>query len=461
VNESDKLKMQFINAAHDAKTPQDIQDAVYSLSSGAWGKIADFIIDYCAEKGIDKHAPEVAAFYQEAEESRAREAREQKEKAAADLAGQIANYQKNISAGVRLDDPGLVALTGEIGKNAAALGGASNERDRRGTWATFLQECVIYEPDKQFSPVLFAGLAFPESSVSYIGARTTRGKTSMMVNLAREAISAERKTVFITLEESRRQILTRLALSLAFSLAIKNDPPHDPANRRELLSRTKPRTDYYNLLKGKDTAGPGAAAFVSFVSAANELLKKAYGNILVVYDGRGAKFNEIINEIKQSGAGTLVLLDYIQRMPDSPGNETDTYMRVKRISDGIVNAGVTTNCIIISGAQFNRAGGAHTEIKHDKEKKYPDVFSDSSYRESGDIEQDAHNAIGIGWEADKETRFIEILKTREDSGNGKQYRLDFAGGYSFMANLGKRETLQGESPEGQDKTEEKTIRGGR
>jgi hypothetical protein len=281
MNESDKLKMQFMKAAINATAPQEIQDAVYSLPSGAWERIADFIVDYCVENGIDKHAPEIAAFYQEAEESRAREAREQKEKAAAGLAGQIANYQKNIASGVRLDDPGLVALTGEIGKNAAALGGASNEKDRRGTWETFIQECIIYEPDKQFSPVLFAGLSFPEGSMSYIGARTTRGKTSMMVNMAREALSAERKTVFITLEESRRQILTRLALSLAFSLAIKNDLPHDPANRRELLSRAKPRTDYYNLLKGRDTAGPGAAAFVSFVSAANELLKKAYGNTLL------------------------------------------------------------------------------------------------------------------------------------------------------------------------------------
>jgi hypothetical protein len=82
-----------------------------------------------------------------------------------------------------------------------------------------------------------------------------------------------------------------------------------------------------------------------------------------------------------------------------------------------------------------------------------DVFSDESFRECGDLEQDAHNAIGIGrvrTESDnqrnaqvdtynedsevemKGSRFYQVLKTREGGEQGKQYYIKFNGEYSYM-----------------------------
>jgi hypothetical protein len=428
MTENDRLKMQFVWAAYNAVTPADIQESVYSLPSGAWNKIADFIIDYCTERGIDKHAPEIAAFYQEAEENRAKERQEQKTKAAANLSAQIEHYQKNITAGVKLDDPGLVELTRTIEKTAAALGLSPEIKDRLGTWAAYIQDCTIYQPEKDFRPAIFAGLAFPDGTVSYIGARTGRGKTTAMVNIAREALTdvTPRKVVFITLEMSRKQILNKLILSTAYSLAAEG-------NDGEIFEkRDKPTDDLYRIIKDIGLAGAGSSEVWKYTKKALSIIESTYNNFLFLYDGRGANYNEIISAIHTYGEpGAVILLDYIQRMPDAPDSATDTYMRVKKISDGVVNAAVKTNSIIISGAQFKRATGKETIGK-------ADTFDDSSYRESGDLEQDAHNALGIGWEADKKFRFLEILKTREDKGAGKKYNLYFNGAYSYMANRGER-----------------------
>ncbi|MDR0977977.1 MAG: hypothetical protein LBL71_02950, partial [Endomicrobium sp.] len=100
---------------------------------------------------------------------------------------------------------------------------------------------------------------------------------------------------------------------------------------------------------------------------------------------------------------------------------------IKRATGGccdLLEAAVRTKAIIISAAQFVRSGNKGTGR---------DNFSEESFRECGDIEQDAHNAIGIGWKNDKEERFIEILKTREDRKQSKEYEIEFNGSYSYMA----------------------------
>jgi hypothetical protein len=111
-------------------------------------------------------------------------------------------------------------------------------------------------------------------------------------------------------------------------------------------------------------------------------------------------------------------------MPPKAGTDTDSFRRIQTISYDVVNAGAAANAVIIVGAQFNRTGGSDG---------LGDMFDDKSFREAGDIEQDAHNAIGIGWKTDKQGRFYKVLKTREDKKQGEIYTLDFAGAYSFMA----------------------------
>jgi len=451
LTDNEKLKAQFSRAAAGAKTPQDISDALNGLERAEGLKIADYIAAFCRECGIDPEAPELAAYYRESEEYKAKiqadEDKRRKENALKVLGEKTGIYQNNLSRGVSPIAPDMAELAADISKEAAILGAAKSELSRLGSFADYIRECIEYYPDRDFAPALFDKLAFPDGTVSYIGARPMRGKTTVMVNLAREAITSEkpRKTIFISLEMSRKQILNKLILSTAYAMSTGQD-------REYLKTRPRPQTDLYHFYKGQDMEGERAQVetFREYVKIAMDRVNAAYNKLFLHYDGRGAKFTDIINLIKgNADSGTLVLLDYIQRMPNIPGKEReDNYLRVKWISDEIVNAAVFSNSVIISGAQFNR--GTFTEGQ-------PDKFDDTSFRESGDLEQDGHNAIGIGWEADLKTRFFKLIKTREDDGSGKTFFIDFVGAYSYMGIGEKRMSKKQETKEPKPKKGEKTT----
>jgi hypothetical protein len=174
----------------------------------------------------------------------------------------------------------------------------------------------------------------------------------------------------------------------------------------------------------------GEETFIKNVRKAQELIKNFYGKMLLIYDGRGADFQEIAAAIERYGSpGSLVLIDYIQRMPPADESDRDNFVRVKKISDDVLSAAVRTNTIIISGAQFNRTvtrDGAGNEI-----------IETTSFRESGDLEQDAHNILGIGRLAGKGKRYIKMFAGREEMIEDNAYELDFDGAFSYMAVKGK------------------------
>jgi hypothetical protein len=306
----------------------------------------------------------------------------------------------------------------------------AGKKDRIGSWAAYEKECTAYDPEKDFRPELFNRLAFPPGTVSYIGGRAKAGKTTALINLCREALFNGRRVLFITLEMSRRQLLTKLVLSTAF--ATTGDTPERGELRgrgtydhKEQTGQT-PQKDYYALLRGKPLPSYGGEqAFTDAVHRARELIKNFYGKTLLVYDGRGAEFPEIINAIAVYGdPDSLVLLDYIQRMPAVDENSRDDYTRVKKISNGILLAAVRTNTVIISGAQFNRTVA--------RNGKGDEIIETTSFRESGDLEQDAHNILGIGRLAGKGNRYIKMFAGREEMIEDDAYRLDYEGSFSYM-----------------------------
>jgi replicative DNA helicase len=428
MKDNEKLKAQFSRAASEAQTPQDILTALTELERADGLKIADYIAAFCREAGLDPQTPELADYYRESTEYKAKiqanEDKKRKETALKALGEKSEYYQKNLATGVPTTTPEMTELAAAIGKEAAILGAGQGEQSRLGSFTDYIRECVEYEPDQDFAPCLFDKLSFPNGTVSYIGARTGRGKTTAMVNLMREAITQEkpRKTLFVSLEMSRKQILNKLILATAYAMSAAQGQDKEYMN-----ARPRPQTDLYHFLKGQDMEGewPQVNAFRTYVKKAMDHVESVYNISLLIYDGRGSKFQDIISMIKgNADPGNLVLLDYIQRMPDVPEKSNDTYMRLKWISDEIINTAIETNSLVISGAQFNRMTGSNAGGR--------DKFDDASFRESGDIEQDAHNAIGIGWEADKLTRFFEVLKTREDAGAGKAFFIDFVGAYSYM-----------------------------
>jgi hypothetical protein len=320
-------------------------------------------------------------------------------------------------------------------RRSAALLGTAGKKDRIGSWAEYLRECTEYNPDKDFKPVLFDSLSFPPGTASYIGARAKAGKTTAMINLAREAIFSSRKVFFITLEMSRRQLLTKLVLCIAFHITSGTAEQGElrgrgSFERKEQTGQT-PQKDFYALLHGKPLQSfSGEETFINCINKAKHIVETAYGKMLMIYDGRGAAFREITAAIEQYGNyGSLVLIDYIQRMPPADESDRDNFVRVKKISDGVLSVAVKTNTIIISGAQFNRTvtrDGAGNEI-----------IETTSFRESGDLEQDAHNILGIGRLAGKGKRYIKMFAGREEMIEDNAYELDFDGAFSYMAIKGK------------------------
>ncbi len=94
------------------------------------------------------------------------------------------------------------------------------------------------------------------------------------------------------------------------------------------------------------------------------------------------------------------------------------------------------DCVFISAAQFNRV---NTRSSTTKINQY-DVFTDESFREAGDLEQDSFNAIGIGWEENKRTvaRHYRVLKARESSPGDGYRKLGFDGAFSLLYPTGEK-----------------------
>jgi replicative DNA helicase len=281
---------------------------------------------------------------------------------------------------------------------------------------------VAWDPRLDFRPQLFNSLPFPRGTVSYIGARTARGKSAVLVNLAREALLRSRRAVYISLELSPAQLFDRLILSTARAAA------------GEALRSEKPLPELYALMKsgrGQGELLPKETPFSRAILPALEEIRSAtQKDRLSILDARGYNLAAILSAIRtKAKEGDLVLLDYIQRLPSKDGAASEGYERMKAVSDAVINAAVSRNVVLIAAAQFNRQGGAPSQ---------DDTFSDASFRESGDLEQDAHNAIGLGWTADKKGRFYEILKARESAGTGDAFKLEWDGAFQYLAHTGER-----------------------
>jgi hypothetical protein len=257
-----------------------------------------------------------------------------------------------------------------------------------------------------------------------------------MTNLAREAIEAGRKTLFLSLEENPQDIFDKVILSTAYAESVKNN---------EAFVVENPKSAHYKLLRG---ATLNDRAFVECRKTAIDRVATAIRTgQFILFDGRGADHNSILNTIAQyAKTDTLILLDYIQKVPPLPNGATDTYRRIADISASIVNATVKANAITIAGAQFGR--------ERSKEDSGADIFDDSSFRESGDIEQDSENAIGIGRGANRQDRFFRVLKCRHGE-NGAEHEIDFQGAYSYMAIREKQKQPAKEQPHGTGKKSSK------
>jgi len=329
----------------------------------------------------------------------------------------------------------ITASIADITAETAGLTTAAASENRFPSWADY-EAAWQKENDQDFSPVLFDRLPFPNGTVSYIGARTGRGKTTAMVNIGIEALfppgqgTKPRRVLFVSLEENQKQILRRFSLCLAYRDASETDREKLLTVENPYTNKRDPKNAYKNWKRGREIGGPGNAEFVRAVIEADRKVKDAVETGRFIYfDGIGAGLAEILAAIKTMNRGDIVLLDYIQKIPkdnESYSGNPDLE-RIRKGSEELIKAAKTKDCIVIAGAQFNRESYKNTGSKKD------DEFTDADFRGCGDLEQDGHNLLGIGRNADKTNTYYGIIKSREGEITDKTYSLDFAGGYSFMA----------------------------
>jgi len=286
--------------------------------------------------------------------------------------------------------------------------------NRFSTWTEYFNNCVIYDLSKDFSPSMLAGLRFPNGTLSYIGARPGGGKSTMLVNIAREALEAGRKVFLVNMEMINKTIITNFALSLIYASAT-------PEQRKDLKSIENPQSRYYSLFKREHDS---RETFDNLRHKATEKIESLLNTSLFIFNGAGGNLDAILMDIESKvSEGDIVLIDYIQRMPSKDRND-QRYIQIKNTSNALLTLAMKKNVVIISGAQFGRS----------KETGKEAAFDD--FRESGDIEQDAHNALAIETINEK-SRYVHVLKQREGGAKFIRAELDCNFDYLYIAGTGR------------------------
>jgi hypothetical protein len=409
-------------ATTNATTPEAFRDALLTLDTADTMEAADFVNALCKGKGIDTAAPELAEYIQQCAEWKAQEAKREylarQEKAVKDMSEKAAYYQAELDKGVSPKDKGMIELAQGIAKTAATLTATGAGRERFTSYIDYLNQLRKYDPDNDFTASLFAGLRCPNGTISIIGARPGGGKTSAMINTARETLTnTNRAAFFVNLEMNSRQILTNLCLSVMYA-------DGTPEQRVELEKIEDTIIQFNKSFKwtGKGKY-PKHPLFAELQSKALQRVEAALNEKrLFIYDGIGNKLEGITADIAaHAKEGDIVLLDYMQRTPPPYGQESQTrQVQVQLASRALLNAAIESQCVIIAGAQFNREG----------EKAGGEAIL-ANFRESGDIEQDAHNAIAIEKEQDTETRYVHVLKEREGGSRYERMELEIVKRYVY------------------------------
>ncbi|OEG69835.1 hypothetical protein ATZ36_07350 [Candidatus Endomicrobiellum trichonymphae] len=203
---------------------------------------------------------------------------------------------------------------------------------------------------------------------------------------------------------------------------------------------------FYRTLKGQDWASEYwimdedelpqevgeelSKTFIDYFSKAKNLIKEAMDSgRLKIYDGIGQPNEEIQKEIVKCETGSLILLDYMQRLSaPKEFHNAQRYLQIQKASAELLKAAIEKQLIVIAGAQRKR---------EDDDNK-PSM---ESIRESGDIEQDAHNVVILAKDKDTGKDFAKVGKARE-GGMGKQMVINPVKQFIFWETNGKYSPLQ-------------------
>ena len=294
-------------------------------------------------------------------------------------------------------------------------------------WDSYIDSVVNFDDSKDYKSGIFER-RFPTGTISYIGARPGRGKTTILVNIALDALNQGKPVIFVTAEETTKQILTRFILCKTAT--------NNPSDGRLVYDSFKPRTALYNYIKDNARNLPQMPVDNrDFFGEASDTIGEYINNKkLTIFEAYGATWQELTDFISDQEAGSVILIDYIQHLKSPERLITQTrQIQIQEISHQLADLAGLHGLILICGAQFTRPKTDAQKADIEAELKKPDSFNENSFREAGDIEQDGHILIGIGKNPGTEELFYTCMKDREQSpDNGKCWKLKKNMAYSFL-----------------------------
>ncbi len=292
-------------------------------------------------------------------------------------------------------------------------------------WDSYIDSVVNFDDSKDYKSGIFER-RFPTGTISYIGARPGRGKTTILVNIALDALNQGKPVIFVTAEETTKQILTRFILCKTAT--------NNPSDGRLVYDSFKPRTALYNYIKDNARNLPQMPVDnrIFFGEACDTIGEYINNKKLTIFEAYGATWQELTDFISDQEAGSVILIDYIQHLKSPEKLATQTrQIQIQETSHQLADLAGLYGLILICGAQFNREAKGNGQGKPDLLKA--DSFDETSFREAGDIEQDGHILIGIGKDPKAEVLFYSCMKDREASpDNGKCWKLKKNMAYSFL-----------------------------
>ena len=403
----------------------------YDAAKGAPGARIKTALLACGEP--EKHSPEIAAFldtegipcptdfldeYAKYSEKARREAEETK---ARELAKKEIEATKEILTQLtaRLDAGALPADMTEIK--------AVEDARARLAALTKTPRTAGLTPDNMHDfgtsggyPIAFwNNLKIPTPGATLIGARTGGGKTSALINIARELLAQGRRVCFISYEMNAQEIGLALTLSIMAKSQTEPipgfdnsqegtgeefNPPHDEKIRG--TGEDDFMTDYFTNLKAHIERN-GVPEY--FKKAIAQLRGYLQAGTIAIHDALGPA--DALARYIEGTDFDAYLIDFIQAITPSDGAPSEGYRRIGATVDiirSIVNAGKKT---LILGAQFNREKG-----EGDGENGFDPILE--QFREAADIEQFSTLALGIGWYKDTEGRKVFYWKVLKHRFNG-------------------------------------------
>ena len=317
-----------------------------------------------------------------------------------------------------------------INECKARLNAQRLESDSRNKTYNDINDAILsYDIKHTFCPATFGGeIGFEKQNLAVIFARSGSGKTVALVCLAVEALLQRRRVIFLTLEETAKQIAVRLTLRRYAGLALKG--------RLETLETLDkegrdPAKECYAMWQKAAEGKPLTEIELAMKRARDWLADKMQTGALRI--GEHITTPQIEQYLRATARdGDLVLLDYLQ-IAKSQETERDRFAQVETVSHELTAIAKSQGVMMIVAAQANRNGAGG----YDSEGNRIESLNSENIRDSDALFQDAAAVIGVGAKFNNDeriqARFFSIPKNRFQRPDTRYLEMNHALGFSYLA----------------------------